>query len=80
MNAAQLSSPSPVVQRITAAGLSREQAIEQLYIAALARRPTTAEAALMAEFLFRRGDVSADQGYSAVLWVLMNSAEFMSNH
>jgi hypothetical protein len=80
MNAAQLSRPSPVVQRVAAAGHSREQAIQQLYLAALGRRPTTAEAALMSEFLAQRSHASAEQGYSAVLWVLINSAEFVSNH
>jgi len=80
MNAAQLSSPSPVVQRITAAGHSREQVIEQLYLAALSRRPATEEASLMAEFLSQRSDASPEQAHSAVQWILINSAEFVSNH
>jgi hypothetical protein len=80
MNAAQLSSPGPVVQRLAAAGLSREQAVEQLYLSALARRPSTPEAALLTDFLSQRGDASPEQGYAAVLWILINSAEFVSNH
>jgi hypothetical protein len=80
MNAAQLSSPSPVVQRVAAAGHGREQAIEQLYLSALARPPTATEAALMNDFLAQRGDATPERAYSAVLWILINSAEFVSNH
>ena len=35
---------------------------------------------LIAGFLDRRKDASPEQGYSAVLWALINSAEFVSNH
>jgi hypothetical protein len=78
MNAAQLNSAAPVVQRL--ASLDRVQAIEQLYWTALTRRPSPAEARLLADFLARRKDARPEQGYSAVLWVLLNSAEFVSNH
>jgi hypothetical protein len=79
MNAAQLSSVSPVVQRLAASRLSREQAIEQLYLTAYARRPAPSEK-LIADFLARRNDATPGQGYAAVLWTLINSAEFVSNH
>lgn len=78
MNAAQLNSVAPVVQRL--AGLDRAQAIEQLYLTALARRPSQAEAKLVEDFLEKRKDATSAQGYSAVLWALINSAEFVSNH
>jgi hypothetical protein len=80
MNAAQLGSVAPVVTRLAGAGLNRDQVIEQLYLAALARRPSPAEARRIADFLDRRKDASPEQGYSAVLWTLLNSAEFVSNH
>jgi hypothetical protein len=80
MNAAQLSSVAPVVQRLAGSGQGREQVIEQLYLTALARRPSPVEAKLMADFLARRKDAKPEQGYSAVLWALINSAEFASNH
>jgi len=80
MNAAQLSGPGPVVQRLAAAGVNREQAVEQLYLTALARPPSSAESALVAEFLAQRNDASPEQGYAAVLWTLINCAEFVSNH
>ncbi len=80
MNAAQLNGVAPVAQRLAASGLGRDQVIEQLYLTALARRPSPAEAKLIAEFLAKRKDANPEQGYSAVLWTLVNSAEFVSNH
>jgi hypothetical protein len=80
MNAAQLSSASPVVQRLAGSGQSREQVIEQLYLTAFARRPSPAETKRIADFLDRRKYATPAQGYSAVLWTLINSAEFVSNH
>ncbi len=80
MNAAQLNSVGPVVQRLAGSGLSRDQVIEQLYLTALARRPSPAQAKLIADFLAKRKDANPEQGYSAVLWALFNSAEFVSNH
>jgi hypothetical protein len=79
MNTAQLNGVAPVVQRLAASGQSREQMIEQLYLATLARRPSGTETKLIGDYLARRKDVKLDEGYSAVLWTLINSAEFVSN-
>lgn len=80
MNAAQLNRVAPVVQRLVASGATRDEVVEQLFLTTLARRPSAAEAKSMAQFLDRRADESAEQQSSAVLWVLINSAEFVSNH
>jgi hypothetical protein len=80
MNAVQLNGVLPNAQRLAGAGLSREQVIEQLYLTAYARRPSAQESRLIADFLARRNDAPPAHGYSAVLWTLMNSAEFVSNH
>jgi hypothetical protein len=80
MNAAQLNSAAPLVERLAASDLARDQVIEQLHLAAYARRPSPAETRLLAGFLERRNDSTNAQGYSAVLWTLINSAEFLSNH
>jgi hypothetical protein len=78
MNAAQLNGILPVAQRL--AGQNRAQAIEQLYLTAFSRRPSAVETRLIGDFLARRKDSTPAQGYSAVLWTLINSAEFVSNH
>jgi hypothetical protein len=80
MNAAQLNSVGPVVERLASSGLGREEVIEQLYLTALSRRPSPAELLLMTDFLNHRKDGRPEQGYRAVLWTLINSAEFVSNH
>jgi hypothetical protein len=77
MNAAQLNSNLPATQHLV--GLDRTQAIEQLYLTTLARKPTLAETKLMTDFLARRKNATPVQGYSDVLWTLINSAEFVSN-
>lgn len=79
MNAAQVNGSTPVVQRLAGSGQSSEQAVEQLFLTTLARRPSLSEAKLIADFLARRKDTPL-QGYSSVLWTLINSAEFVSNH
>jgi hypothetical protein len=78
MNATQLNSVAPVAAKIAESGRSRDEAIEQLYFTALARRPTPEEFKLIADYLAGRNDVRVDEGYHAVLWTLFNSAEFVS--
>jgi hypothetical protein len=78
MNAEQLNLVAPVVERLCETGGSREKIIEQLYLTALARRPSAEEVKLMENFLDQRQDGSAAEGYNAVLWALVNSAEFVS--
>jgi hypothetical protein len=78
INAAQLNSVAPVVQRLASSGQGREQVVERR-LTALARLPSPAEAKLMADFLERAGR-EAGAGIRAVLWTLINSAEFVSSH
>lgn len=78
MNAPQFNRGAPVVDRLARAGASREQVIEGLYLATLSRRPTAQEVALMADYVARRPD--AGKAYAGVLWILLNSSEFVLNH
>jgi len=57
---------------------SRDQVIDQMYLSALSRHPTPAEAKKLAGFVAKHPD--ATKGYSAALWVLLNTAEFVNNH
>ncbi|MEK6233985.1 MAG: DUF1549 and DUF1553 domain-containing protein, partial [Planctomycetales bacterium] len=54
------------------------EAVEQLYLAVLARRPTKVEAVEMLEFVEQAADPRT--AYGDVFWVLLNSAEFLVNH
>jgi hypothetical protein len=79
LNATQLNGVFPTVTSLVGCGYDRPRMIEQLYLTALARRPTADEAGLMADFLARRNDAAQEQGYSAVLWALINTSEFVLN-
>src|SRR5262249_30772141 len=52
--------------------------IEDIYLTALARRPTAVEQERMVAYVRKKSEpVNA---YAGVFWALINSAEFVSNH
>ncbi|MBA4067428.1 MAG: hypothetical protein C0501_27705 [Isosphaera sp.] len=57
---------------------AREKAVEWVYLATLSRRPTSAEAKAVGTFLDAHPTPAA--GYDALLWVLLSSPEFVTNH
>ena len=69
--------PAPVIERLAKTEASSEKAIETLYLTALARRPTAPEKELMTQYI--AGRPTPADGYSGVLWVLLNSGEFVLN-
>jgi hypothetical protein len=79
MNADQLNQVPPIVRQITESAAGPEDAIERLYLTALARRPSSAEVSLIKGYLTKHRDVPVEQNHSAVLWVLINTAEFIGN-
>jgi hypothetical protein len=60
-------------------GSSPAAVLEHLYLAALSRRPSAAECARMIAFVKQQGG-DPRITYGQVLWVLLNSSEFMLNH
>jgi hypothetical protein len=73
MNSPALNTGGPLVDRL--ASVEPPRAVETLYLATLSRRPTTAEAELMAKYV--AGRPTRSQGYEGVLWILLNSGEFV---
>jgi len=67
-----------VVPRLVGAKLSPEQAVEELYLRSLSRRPTAAETEKVLRYLGRQADRQA--ALASVLWLLLNSSEFVFNH
>jgi hypothetical protein len=61
-----------------AAGGDKSRVIEDLYLAALTRRPKPVELERMLTFVSKQDN--PQRGYSGVMWALLNSAEFVSNH
>ena len=78
MNAEEFNRSTPIVDRLVKTGASPAQAVEELYLASLCRRPTADEVRLMSEYVARRGD--RQRAYAGVLWILLNSSEFALNH
>jgi hypothetical protein len=54
------------------------EAIEELYLSALSRRPTDAEKNKTLQYV--ESQTNKQQGLEDVLWALLNSKEFMFNH
>jgi hypothetical protein len=75
MNGEAFNATPPVIDRLVREGTSPEAAIDRLYLATLSRRPTADERALMAKYVATRP--SPEQGYAGVLWVLLNTGEFV---
>jgi hypothetical protein len=78
LNGESLNQRPPLIDRLVRSGADPKQAVESLYLATLARRPTPDEVELMSTYLARRADPA--QGYAGVLWILLNSGEFILNH
>ena len=77
MNGERFNTAAPVIDRLVKAETGTEKAIEALYLTALARRPTAREKELMTKYV--AGRPTPAEGYSGVLWVLLNSGEFVLN-
>jgi hypothetical protein len=77
MNSREHADLSGPVQQATN-GKPLPEAIEQLYLSVLARRPSDAESKQMVDYVTTLGDNR--RGLADVYWVLLNSAEFLVNH
>jgi hypothetical protein len=65
--------------QITVGTKSTAEAIEKIYVAALSRRPTAEETQRLTIYVNRPG-ATARAAYGDILWVLLNSSEFVLNH
>lgn len=75
MNSAQLNRTTTLVNRLVKDDMNREKAIETMYLTTLSRRPTPTEVEKLSAYLAKQGDPK--KGYDGVMWILLNSAEFM---
>lgn len=78
LNDAELLSETPIVERLASEPNKRDAGIETLFLATYSRRPTAAETDLFNRYLTKQKDERA--GYCGVLWILLNSSEFLLNH
>lgn len=77
MNQVQFNAGGAVVERLMKTAGTPEKIVEGLYLAALSRRPSPAETKEMTDFVARQK--TPRDGYNGVLWVLINSSEFIIN-
>jgi hypothetical protein len=68
------------VAKLVEAKKSTEEIVEELYLTAYARRPTKAERDKAVAYVGREPPEQRRQALEDVLWVLLNSKEFMFNH
>jgi hypothetical protein len=78
MNGPALNGGAPVIESLLARNAGRDEAIETLFLVAYARRPAAAEVELFTKYLVKQP--SPREGYTGMLWVLLNSSEFLLNH
>src|SRR5439155_9311300 len=76
MNSPQLTAAG-LVNSLGRANTTPEEAIEHLFLATLARRPRPQE---LDKPLAHVKKVGAKDGYSDIVWALLNSSEFTLNH
>jgi len=78
MNESYFNTGGKVVDRVHASAKSPGDAVEQLFLAVLARKPVADERAKFVAFVEKQQ--SPHDAYCRVVWVLLNSSEFMLNH
>jgi len=75
MNSQSFNQGGAVIDKMVKEGASTEKVIEALFLTTLSRRPTEAEVKKLSAYVAKKEEPKA--GYSGVLWVLVNSAEFV---
>ncbi len=68
----------PRIVEMAKSKLTPAQRIEEIYLIALSRKPTTEETETLVKYLEKKGGNQA--AYEDVLWVILNTKEFMFNH
>jgi len=77
-SAAVLRGDGAQFKRLTSKDLPHDRRLEEAYLMTLTRRPTDEELSLWQTVM--AGEKDPGRGYRTVLWVLMNSSEFVFNH
>ena len=64
------------VAELVKSGKGQDEIVEQLYLKTYSRRPTATEREDIRAFLQQQGEPA--RGYAGLVWVLLNSPEFMA--
>jgi hypothetical protein len=78
MNSAQVNRTESAVTAAMKAGKEPPQVIEQIYLMSVSRLPTAEERQQMQAFVTKHE--ATPRTYGDILWALLNSSEFVTNH
>lgn len=78
MNSSDMHRGIRVVSALSQKSKEPEKLIEQMYLAALTRRPTDEEHEIALRYVKSQPD--ANRAWADVVWALLNSTEFVTNH
>ncbi|HEX8912861.1 MAG TPA: DUF1549 domain-containing protein [Humisphaera sp.] len=78
MNQPNFNAGGKLADRVAGSAKSPNEAVDELFLGVLSRRPTAAEREKFVAFVGHQSDARA--AYGRVVWVLLNSSEFMLNH
>lgn len=78
MNQGTFNTGGKVVDRVIEASKSPGEAIDELFLAVVSRKPTAEEREKFTAFAARQKN--SREAYCRVVWVLLNSSEFLLNH
>jgi hypothetical protein len=79
MNSPFTNRAEPIAAQITRNTKTSAEAIEQIYLTALSRRPTEMETERLTKYINRPG-ATARAAHGDILWALLNISEFVLNH
>jgi hypothetical protein len=77
---AKLTAPTGRVAALATSKLTDREAVEQMFLLTLSRRPTTAEAEKVLSFLAKGDKQSRQQRFEDVMHALLNHPEFLFQH
>ncbi|MCI0642015.1 MAG: DUF1549 and DUF1553 domain-containing protein [Gemmataceae bacterium] len=78
MNSPQSNATNAAVAKSMGEGKTPQEIIQRLYLTGLSRRPSDEELRRMTQYLTQQGDPRT--AYNDILWALINSSEFATNH
>jgi len=78
MNSIQTNRTEAAVAAAIKQGKTPEKTIERLYYITVSRPPTAEEVQRLTGYVGKNGD--SPRTYGDILWALLNSSEFVTNH
>jgi hypothetical protein len=74
----RITNPTGTVARILGGSLKADEALEELYLSTLSRKPSATEKQVAMKYL--EGGGTQKEGFQDLMWAIINSREFVFNH